>query len=740
MAAHSSHCGGACMLKLHVKDGVITRIETDTDEYGEPQYRACARGRAYRQRVYAPDRILHPLKRVGERGEGKFEQISWDEALDTVAGEIKRIRDTYGSEAIIFKPSGGDVTWLHGGYVSHARMLRLSGGYSNVWGFHSFEGAVFSQIATYGSNGTASTRDNLLHSKMIIIWGWNPAESIHLTGTDWYLAQAREKGIKIVSIDPRYTRSTALFAPDNWIPIRPGTDTAMMVAMAYVMIDENLQDQKFLDTYTIGFDKFKDYVMGIEDGTPKTPQWAKTITGVPAATIENLAREFAGTKPAAMMTGISPGRTAFGEQYHRAGATLAAMTGNVGVHGGDAGISGFTGTGVMGRDALGAFPFMKLGPALPLPFNPVEDNAPRRKNAFPNWGTFTQFRAGHINQTKVGDAILRGKAGGYPADYKMLYTVTCSWPNQYQNINKLVNALKSKSLEFVLVYEQFMTPAAKFADIILPTSTSVERNDFSTGTAMGYYTFMNKCIDSVGESMSHLEICTALAERLGVKEEFTEGKTEDEWLKQLVDGIPQVTDYEAFKKAGSYKIQHEEPYIAFQKQIEDPKNNPFLTPSGKIEIYCQRIADMNIPDLPAIPKYIETWESINDPLAKKYPLQLVTSHNWRRAHTQYDNLPWLRELETHRLGMSPVDAQARGIKTGDMVKVFNDRGITVMPANLVETLMPGVVDMPQGTWYDPDENGIDRGGSCNVLTRDEHSPGGAYITNTCLVQVEKEKP
>jgi anaerobic dimethyl sulfoxide reductase subunit A len=280
-----------------------------------------------------------------------------------------------------------------------------------------------------------------------------------------------------------------------------------------------------------------------------------------------------------------------------------------------------------------------------------------------------------------------------------------------------------------------MTSPAKFADILLPINTCLERNDITTGATVGFYGFMNRAIDSVGESKSHLEICTALAGRLGISNYID--KTEDEWLKQIATGSPELTDYEAFKKAGGYKVKLTEPYVAFKQQIDDPENNPFPTPSGKIEIYSQRLADMNDPLIPPTPKYIETWESINDPLSLKYPLQLITTHFWRRAHSQYDNLPWLRELEPQSVYMNSVDAGARGVKNGDMVSVFNDRGMTVLPARVTERIMPGVVDVPPGAWYDPDENGVDRGGCANILTRDEHSPGGAYATNTSLVQVEK---
>lgn len=263
----ASHCGGTCPLRVHVRDGVITKIETDDGE--EPQFRACLRGRAYRQRVYAPDRLKYPLKRVGERGEGKFERISWDEALDTVAKELSRVRKIYGPSAILLLSSGGDIGWLHGETII-AKLLTRTGGYTVAWGSMSSGGTIYALMATYGTPYANNSPADLLNSRLIIMWAWNPTDSIYDTNTSRYLMQAKEAGIRVVSVDPRYTNSTATFA-HQWIPIRPGTDAAMLIAMAYVIINDNLQDQKFLDTYTVGFDKFKDYVLGKEDNIPKTP-------------------------------------------------------------------------------------------------------------------------------------------------------------------------------------------------------------------------------------------------------------------------------------------------------------------------------------------------------------------------------------------------------------------------------------------------------------------------------------
>ncbi|UCG65906.1 MAG: molybdopterin-dependent oxidoreductase [Deltaproteobacteria bacterium] len=715
----ASHCGGSCVLKVHVRDGTITRIETDDGE--EPQFRACLKGRAYRQRVYSPDRLRYPMRRAGERGEGKFERISWDQALDTVAGEIKRVRDTYGSQAILFRGGAGDITLLNNATPMN-RLLCMAGGFTDRWGASSYEGGIFAEMATYGTIRTGSTSDNFIDSRLIIMWGWNPAETIQYTNTSWYLAQAKEHGTRIVSIDPRHTDSAAIFA-DEWIPLRPGTDAAMLIAMAYIIIKEDLQDQRFLDTYTVGFGRYKDYVLGIEDGIPKTPAWASEITEVPSTTIERVAREYATSRPAALVAGIAPGRSAYGEQYHRAAIVLTAMTGNIGIRGG----------GAAGRTwqspRFGGFPF-KVGQRMTVPPNPTEEKAPFRKNALPPYGP--DGNSARIHSVKTTDAILKGKAGGYPSDYRLLYVVNTDFLNQRPDINATVRALKA--LEFIVVQEQVMSPMAKYADILLPGCTFLERNDITLGGATPFYGSMNKVIEPLYESKSHLQIATLLAERLGISD-FND-KTEEEWLHQIMSGSD-VSDYDRFKEKGIFKIKGPLPYIAFQKQIEDLAGNPFPTPSGKIEIFSQQLADMANPEIPPIPKWIQPWEGWRDSLAKKYPLQLVTTHFKRRAHTQFGTLPWLRELQPQAMLINSIDAQARGIGDKDKARVFNDRGELIIAAKVTERIRPGVVDIPQGAWYDPDEKGVDRGGSANVLIKAETSPGGAFCFNTALVEVRK---
>jgi anaerobic dimethyl sulfoxide reductase subunit A len=727
-------CGGKCLVKGHVKNGVVIRVETDDGE--EPQLRACARGRAYRKLFYAPDRLKYPMKRVGVRGEGKFDRISWDEALDTIAKELIRVKKNHGPSAIHMTAHGATPGDLHGFHAVY-RLLNMFGGCTRSWGGASAEALELASRSMYGTTITGNTRDDLVNSRLIIMWGWNPAVTIFSTNTCLYLANAKEAGTKIICVDPRFTDSAAVFS-DDWIPIRPGTDAAMLIAMAYVIITENLHDEAFLSKYTIGFDKFKDYVMGVEYGLPKTPAWAEPITGVSAAIIEKLAREYATSKPAALIPSYAPGRTAFGEQYFRAAATLSAMTGNVGVSGGSA----------CGRERNLV---MIFGPGLPEGKNPIQGipsiKVDSKSPVLPIGGGLT-LGADSLDATlrnkynphrcDIWDTICKGKAGGYLTDIKFLWVAPSNMLNQFLNINKGIQALNK--LEFILVHEQFMTPTARFADILLPINTAWERNDIFRPWQQGaYYVYGNKVADSLYESKSDFEICCELAPRLGISN--YSDKTEDEWLRYLFKTSPDLSkdipDYDTFKRDGVYKLKLTEPHIAFKKQIEDLEHNPFPTPSGRIEIYSQRLANLNNPKLPPIPQYIESWESVNDPLAKKYPLQLITVHSRVRTHSYFYTVPWLKQLEVQAVEINPVDAQARGISGGDEVRVFNDRGVTILPAKVTERITPGVVAIPQGAWYRPDNTGADRGGSCNILTKDDYSPGGGWPTNTSLVQVQK---
>ena len=715
-------CGGRCPLRLHVKDNRILRIEGDDAEEPE-QLRTCLRCRAFRQYVHHPQRLMFPQKRNGKRGEGKFERISWDEALEILAGQLTRVKETYGNEGIFLATGGGYLAGLHNGGFAAQRLMNQFGGCVTHYGNISSEGAVWASLTQYGSVMVGNSREDLLNSKLIILWGWDPARMISGTNTMYHLIKARENGARVIAVDPRY-HDTAATVAEEWIPIYPGTDTAMMVAMANVMIRENLQDQPFLDKYTVGFDKFKDYVLGREDGVDKTPQWASEICGVDAGTIIRLAREYAGTKPAALMDCQGPARSAMGEQYNRCAATLCAMTGNVGRPGGSAG------GGLMGIPIGHMFRMSAIPPGK----NPFELDGPNVKGTLDI--RMRVIKRVHIN--KIFDAILEGKQGGYPADIKMMWSMCNNYLNQTGNSNKAARALQR--LEFFCAQELFMTAQARYADLLLPVTTAAERSDLTRPWPSGpYFTFMNRALEPLGECKSDFDIVSELAERLGV-DNFNP-HTEDEWLKMFVDHNPEyqqhIKDYDKFRQDGIHRVKLDEPIIAFREQIDDIENNPFPTPSGKIEIFSQRVADLDKPDTPPIPKYMPTSEDRNDPLAEKYPLQLLTPHPKNRVHSELYMVPWLREVETHRAWINPLDAQPRGIRDSDEIYVFNGRGRVAITAWVTERIIPGVVCIFEGTWYSPDKDGIDRGACANTLTNDAYSGGGAAVLNTSLVEIEK---
>ena len=735
------NCGGRCLLRVHLKDGVITRIETDdrdNDTVADPQLRACIRGRSYRHRQYHKDRLKYPMKRVGERGSGEFKRISWDEATDLMAANINRIKAQYGNTSI-YIPYGTGSYNQTGGKWSAERLMHMAGGALGFYNSYSWACITRATKTVFGTDVTGNQRQDWLNSKYIIMWGWNPSEMRDGTNSEYFLKKARENGARIICIDPRMTMSAVALA-DEWIAIRPGTDVALMSAMAYVMITEDLYDRKFVDKYCMGFDEtqmpepyqdeetYKDYILGVNDGQAKTPEWAERITTIPRQDIIRIAREYATAESAILYQGYGMQRRAYGEQVVRGGCVLAAMTGNVGKSGGWA-----SGIGLQ----AGGGPFWNIFPVLE---NPVSAQIPSFL-----WS----------------EAVLRGpelrKKEGLTGIDKLPHGIKMIWAvasnaivNQHANINRTIEIIKDTSkLEFFVVQDNFMTPTAQFADLVLPACTQFETWGMEDGWKYGEELILQpQILEPPWETMSDYGICAAIAEKLGIKEQYTEGRDEKQWVSALLDEyresrFPELPSLEEFeeKNLGVYSKPIEQPKVAFQEFIENPIDHPLPTPSGKIEIFCEEIFSKNLPDeAPAVPKYVQEWESPFGEESEKYPLQVIGTHFMPRVHSTFANCDWNNEAFPQRVFINPLDAEKRGLKNGQKVRIYNDRGTVILACRITKRILPGVVNIPQGAWWKPDEEGNDIGGAVNTLTSERWSPFAFGNTqHTIMAEVRATK-
>lgn len=736
----SHNCGGRCLLRVYVLGGVITRIESDdrpSDRLEDPQLRACIRGRAYRRRQYHRGRLKYPMKRTGKRGEGRFARITWNEALDKMAGELARIKKTYGNSAMLVPYGTGSYNQINGRQTAQ-RLLNLYGG--SLGQYNSYSWACISSVTptVYGTEMTGNQRQDWVNAKYILMWSWNPCEMRDGTNTEFYLRKAREKGARIVCIDPRMTLSAVALA-DEWIPIRPGTDVAMMSAMAYVMIKESLFDADFVKRYCSGFDEsqmppdakgaesYRDYILGARDRVPKSPEWAEAITGVPAATITRIAREYAVQKPGVLYQGYGMQRRAYGEQVVRAGCVLAALAGNVGIPGGWAG-----GMALQARDGG------PLWNVFPVGANPVKASIP----------SFLWTEA-ILRGKEMGPALGVRGAEKLDNNIKLIYAVASNLlANQHANLNRTAKILQDESLvEFIAVQDNFLTPSARFADLLLPACTQFETWGVEDGWKYGdEVILMPKIVEPPDETQSDYRICSEIADRLGIGPAYTEGRSERDWVEWCLGQLrkarfPKLPGLAEFEKsnAGVYAVPVTDPAVAFADFRRDPDKFPLRTPSGRIEIYSQRLQSRNNPkEIPAVPKYIQEWESPFGPEAKKYPLQVVGHHSLARIHSTMSGVDWLEEAFPQRVFVNPIDAAARDIQNGDDVRVFNDRGEMRIPCRITKRIMPGVLAIPQGAWWTPDDKGVDRGGSINVLTSERWTPysfGNAQ--HTVMVEMRK---
>ncbi|MDR2820478.1 MAG: molybdopterin-dependent oxidoreductase [Desulfovibrio sp.] len=730
----SLDCGGCCLNMAHVRDGVITRISTRTDAALNPAIpvmKGCVRGRAYRKYQYHPDRLKYPLKRVGKRGEGKFERISWDEALDITARRIREITEKYGpASRFPLLGTGNDGSSFH--FPSLARRLfNCTGGFLPYYHSVSSGNTAAATSTVYGEVTSGSSLDTLLHSKLIILWGHNPVETI-FGHTNYYLKQAKENGCKFIVIDPRHSDSAITYA-DQWIPILPNTDNALMDAMAYVIVTENLHDTHFLDTYCVGFDEehmpegvpdgesYLSYLTGARDGVKKDPAWAEGICKVPANTIRQLAREYALAKPAALLSGWGPQRHFSGERSARGSIMLCCLTGNVGKLGGWAG-----GIGRISR--------------------PTPARLPTLKNPVPYSINIMQWTDAVEDYTKV--SVKEGLKGGdnLPAPIKMIFSIAGNYlMGMNPDLNKTRKLLEDDTkVEFILACDLLMTSTCQYADIVLPSTTFFECWDLVRSWEYGaYFILGQKVVEPMFEARHPYDWLRDLAKRLGVEEKFSEGRSQEEWARHLIDETrkknPRLPDWEELKKQGIYYFDYPTPVIGFKKQIDDPANTPFKTPSGKIELFSKGIYARKDPQIPATPHYVPAWEGPEDhPLVEKYPFQVIGWKGRNGTNSCYFTHPWLQQVDVHTVWINPVDAMKKNIKQGDTVRVFNNRGALLIKAEVTPRIIPGVLAIPTGAWYKPGKDGTDLNGCLNVLTSLQKSPlTNGNAPHSCLADIGK---
>jgi len=761
------NCGSRHVLVAHKKNGVIVRLSTDDGRYQEdghygkdteeePQLRACLRGRSYRQRIYSAERLLYPMVRVGKRGEGKFKRVSWDEALTKVTEKMKDITEKYGVGSILDQSyAGASYGVLHKSDQIEgllARFLGMFGNRCSSWSVPSYQGTTFSSRMTFGTIYDGNEDDAFMHSKLIIMWGWNPAYTFHGGNTFYYMRLAKQRGCKFVVIDPQFTDSAAAYDA-WWIPIRPNTDAAMMAGMAHYIFSNNLQDQEFINEFTQGMDKntmpawakdrenFKDYILGKYDKTPKTPKWASKICGVSEEDIIKLADMYATTQPAALKASWGPGRASYGEQYSRMAAALQAMTGNIGILGGCA-----EGVGKGWHPQSVAHP------------QDAYSNIWHSSIKSDRWAHCV-LNYPNVKREEIGLWPRADERDGVIPNIKAIFWHGSDWFNQLTNINKEIKAIKK--MELVVCMDSTITPSGIWADVLLPITTHFERHDVALPWYKGhYYIHRPKVIEPMGESKTDFQVFTEMAYRLGFGSAYNpkasrgyfdhndavdESYLADWWNNKVKPNQGVTMSWEQFKKHGIYKFKFDHPHVAFEEQIK--RGVPFQTQSGKIEIFSSTLGQITDwkktqygYEIPAIPKWIEPFESLNhETKVKEHPFHMITPHPRWRTHSIFNNSSWLRETYEQEITINASDARKLGVKTGDIVEVWNKRGRCIVPVYATERCMPSVVVLFEGAWMDLDKKGIDRAGNPDFLTLDEPSPAGAFAYNTILVNIKKTK-
>ncbi|MEP2030298.1 MAG: molybdopterin guanine dinucleotide-containing S/N-oxide reductase [Paracoccaceae bacterium] len=682
-----------------------------------------------------------PGYRTDLRGSDSFVEVSWDRVNALVAQEMNRVRSDFGNSSIF----AGSYGWASAGRFHHAqshlkRFLNCIGGFTSSKFTYSFAAAEAMVPHILGSFrpflDTCTSYDVIRdNTELMVCFGGVPLKNGQISqgGTGCHiqrkgLMDAGAANIKFVNISP--LKSDLLDdVGGEWLALRPNSDVALMLGLAHTLHVEGLSDQSFLDLYTEGFEHFLPYLMGKNDGIAKTADWAAEISEVPAETIRALARQMA-AKRTMISVSWSLTRQDHGEQPYWGAITLAAMLGQIGLPGGGFGF-GYSAMNFVG----GAFTIIP-GASVPQGQNPVENFIPvaRITDLLLNPGTSFEFDGVRY---EYPDTRLVWWAGGNPFHH-------------HQDLNLMMKAWQKP--ETIIVNEWCWNPLAKRADIVLPCTTTLERADIAMTPRDPYVVQMSRLTEPYGQTRDDYEIFAGIAQAMGVADAFTEGRTQQDWQRRIYDqtarqasamgiGIP---EYDDFLEKGWFKLAApEEPIIMLRDFRIDPEAHPLATPSGKIEIFSQTVADFGYDDCPGHPVWREPYEWLGN--TGRWPLHLISNQPKDKLHSQLDHGSVSKSKKVggrEPLHIHPDDAATRGLNDGDIVRLFNDRGACLGGIVIDALLRPGVVQMSTGAWYDPVDpskpGSLCKHGNPNVLTRDKGTSklGQGPSAHSCLIEAE----
>jgi anaerobic dimethyl sulfoxide reductase subunit A len=791
-------CGGSCVNKVYVKDGMVLQQKTDdlgTDSFDFVQQRACARGRSLRHLVFGADRIKYPMKRKnwqpgggdnvnGElRGTDEWVRISWEEALELIGTETKRIVDAYGSKSI-YCPCR-----------DRSRSFAAYGGYAEKWGGRSDGGSRWPAPLMLGDYDNAPPsltlpdRYEYYNSKLIVLWGHNPTWSCQCNAIRNFQA-AKAAGARFIAVDPVFHDSAKVLDAE-FVPVRPSEDVPLLLAIAYEMITNDLQDQEFLDTYCLGFDadhmpegadpqgSFKDYVLGTYDGVPKTPEWATEFCGTPVEMIRSLATAMATEKPMALTASRAPARVSNGSEWTQAFLTIGLMTGNLGKPGACVGYvsssnqgSGNGGVKLVGSGSNGV-------PGIDNPVSPYSGDIDSLD------ATTDYYAVCHSDQWRsvLNKKIRRGIQGETDLDIRMIAHMNRS-DNFNDNPDILTGIKAHRAVDFVLSCPIVMDTRSLYADIILPVATPWERGDVSVLSKFNREVVLanEKIVEPLFETRSDPQIERGIGEALGLdpdlifplseEQQFfnilagswvlaADGETKEPLFTITAEDVPEGIECEPqegritigqFYEDGLYRVERSRGdnygFIPYKDYLDDPVANPLQTSTGKIEIYCQALADVTTAYgytvKEPIAKYghfeegwMDTYSDWDSKVKGDYPLLGLSLHGYRTVHSTWDNVPQLREAFPNLLRINPADAAERNVGDGDVVLISSRWGRTLRRVTLTERVMKGVVMMDECMLANIDpETDLDDAGCFNVLCGPLMSDCGVQAWNSTNVQFE----